>query len=153
MSAICGLPILECVYCLACARWVWKKCLYTAGYESENWGLATAQEFEPVPRICRLKFTINHNFKHEWICSCIRTIGLNLTIISFDLWAIYIAYTALWKITDITHIYILNPVTTLFVTDYITLGWRERFNKTGHGMQKLWSTRFVIRHIYTTLTS
>ncbi|KAH1240940.1 hypothetical protein GmHk_07G018670 [Glycine max] len=54
MSAICGLPILECVYCLACARWVWKKCLYTAGYESENWGLATAQEFEPVPRICRL---------------------------------------------------------------------------------------------------
>lgn len=54
MSVICGLPILECVYCLACARWVWKKCLYTAGYESENWGLATAQEFEPVPRICRL---------------------------------------------------------------------------------------------------
>lgn len=54
MSFICGLPILECVYCLACARWVWKKCLYTAGYESENWGLATAQEFEPVPRICRL---------------------------------------------------------------------------------------------------
>ncbi|KAK7389963.1 hypothetical protein VNO78_25260 [Psophocarpus tetragonolobus] len=55
MSFICcGLPILECVYCLGCARWVWKKCLYTAGYESENWGLATAQEFEPVPRICRL---------------------------------------------------------------------------------------------------
>lgn len=54
MSFICGLPILECVYCLACARWAWKKCLYTAGYESENWGLATAQEFEPVPRICRL---------------------------------------------------------------------------------------------------
>ncbi|KAK7349517.1 hypothetical protein VNO77_06951 [Canavalia gladiata] len=54
MSFICGFPILECVYCLACARWVWKKCLYTAGYESENWGLATAQEFEPVPRICRL---------------------------------------------------------------------------------------------------
>lgn len=53
MSAICGLPILECVYCLACARWVWKKCLYTAGRESENWGLATATEFEPVPRICR----------------------------------------------------------------------------------------------------
>ncbi|TKY63913.1 calmodulin-binding heat-shock protein [Spatholobus suberectus] len=54
MSFICGLPILECVYCLGCARWVWKKCLYTAGYESENWGLATTEEFEPVPRICRL---------------------------------------------------------------------------------------------------
>ncbi|PSS26330.1 Laminin subunit beta-2 like, partial [Actinidia chinensis var. chinensis] len=53
MSAICGLPLLECVYCLACARWVWKKILYTAGKESENWGLAGAGEFEPVPRICR----------------------------------------------------------------------------------------------------
>ncbi|XP_028769204.1 uncharacterized protein LOC114726695 isoform X2 [Neltuma alba] len=54
MSIICGLPILECVYCLGCARWAWQKCLYTAGYESENWGLACAEEFEPVPRICRL---------------------------------------------------------------------------------------------------
>ncbi|KAL5572841.1 hypothetical protein UlMin_022438 [Ulmus minor] len=54
MSIVCGIPILECVYCLGCARWVWLKCLYTAGYESENWGLASAEEFEPVPRLCRL---------------------------------------------------------------------------------------------------
>ncbi|CAJ2662695.1 unnamed protein product [Trifolium pratense] len=54
MSFICGFPLLECVYCLGCTRWVWKKCLYTAGYESENWGLATAEEFEPIPRICRV---------------------------------------------------------------------------------------------------
>lgn len=54
MSIACGVPILECVYCLGCARWLWLKCLYTAGYESENWGLATAEEFEPVPRLCRL---------------------------------------------------------------------------------------------------
>ncbi|XP_048334061.1 uncharacterized protein LOC107408739 [Ziziphus jujuba] len=54
MSIACGLPVLECVYCLACARWVWLKCLYTAGYESENWSLATTEEFEPVPRLCRL---------------------------------------------------------------------------------------------------
>ncbi|XP_062090329.1 uncharacterized protein LOC133796710 [Humulus lupulus] len=54
MSIACGVPILECVYCLGCARWVWLKCLYTAGYESENWGLATAEEFEPIPRLCRL---------------------------------------------------------------------------------------------------
>ncbi|KAJ7951139.1 Sn1-specific diacylglycerol lipase alpha [Quillaja saponaria] len=54
MSIICGLPVLECVYCLACARWVWKKCLHTSGYDSENWTLASAEEFEPVPRICRL---------------------------------------------------------------------------------------------------
>lgn len=54
MSIVCGLPILECVYCLACARWVWKKCLYTAGHESENWGLASVEEFMPVPHHCRL---------------------------------------------------------------------------------------------------
>ncbi|XP_024992724.1 uncharacterized protein LOC112526603 isoform X1 [Cynara cardunculus var. scolymus] len=53
MSLVCGCPILECVYCLGCARWAWKKCLYTAGRESENWGFATATEFDPVPRICR----------------------------------------------------------------------------------------------------
>ncbi|KAG6663496.1 hypothetical protein I3843_02G024200 [Carya illinoinensis] len=54
MSIACGLPILEGVYCLACARWVWQKCLYTAGHESENWGVATVEEFEPVPHLCRL---------------------------------------------------------------------------------------------------
>lgn len=53
MSIICGLPILECVYCLGCARWAWKRCLHSAGHESENWGIATAEEFEPVPRLCR----------------------------------------------------------------------------------------------------
>ncbi|XVF09895.1 hypothetical protein REPUB_Repub07fG0136400 [Reevesia pubescens] len=53
MSIICGLPLLECVYCLACARWAWKRCLHTAGHDSETWGLATAEEFEPVPPLCR----------------------------------------------------------------------------------------------------
>ncbi|XP_063936599.1 uncharacterized protein LOC108225508 isoform X2 [Daucus carota subsp. sativus] len=53
MSIICGLPLLECVYCLACASWAWKRCLHTAGHDSETWGLASAQEFEPVPRLCR----------------------------------------------------------------------------------------------------
>uniref|UniRef100_A0A7N0T2T4 Calmodulin-binding heat-shock protein n=1 Tax=Kalanchoe fedtschenkoi TaxID=63787 RepID=A0A7N0T2T4_KALFE len=54
MSIVCGLPLIECVYCLGCARWAWKKCLYTAGHESENWGLATPEEFECVPRLCRI---------------------------------------------------------------------------------------------------
>ncbi|XP_042504760.1 uncharacterized protein LOC122081636 [Macadamia integrifolia] len=54
MSIICGLPLLECVYCLACARWAWKRCLHSGSYDSENWGVATAEEFEPVPRLCRL---------------------------------------------------------------------------------------------------
>ncbi|XVE64240.1 hypothetical protein DITRI_Ditri07aG0085400 [Diplodiscus trichospermus] len=53
MSIICGLPLLECVYCLACARWAWKRCLHTAGHDSETWGIATAEEFEPVPRLCQ----------------------------------------------------------------------------------------------------
>ncbi|KAK8497873.1 hypothetical protein V6N11_013163 [Hibiscus sabdariffa] len=53
MSIICGIPLLECVYCLACARWAWKRCLHTAGHDSETWGLATAEEFVPVPRLCR----------------------------------------------------------------------------------------------------
>ncbi|XP_004496552.1 uncharacterized protein [Cicer arietinum] len=53
MSIICGLPLVECVYCLACARWAWKRCLHTAGHDSETWGFASIEEFEPVPRLCR----------------------------------------------------------------------------------------------------
>ncbi|KAK7364340.1 hypothetical protein VNO80_12917 [Phaseolus coccineus] len=53
MSFLCGLPLVECVYCLACARWAWKRCLHTAGHDSENWGFATVEEFEPIPRLCR----------------------------------------------------------------------------------------------------
>ncbi|KAF8369426.1 hypothetical protein HHK36_032561 [Tetracentron sinense] len=49
-----GLPFLECVYCFPCARCVWKRFLHTAGHESETWGLATTEEFEPIPRLCRL---------------------------------------------------------------------------------------------------
>ncbi|GLT60657.1 hypothetical protein SLA2020_334140 [Shorea laevis] len=65
MSIICGCPILEGVYCLACARWLWKKCLYTAGNESEHWGLATAEEFEPVPRLCRLILSVYEDDLHN----------------------------------------------------------------------------------------
>ncbi|XP_038977503.1 diacylglycerol lipase-alpha-like [Phoenix dactylifera] len=54
MSLACCIPVLECVYCLACARWAWQRCLYSAGHDSETWGLASADEFEPVPRLCRL---------------------------------------------------------------------------------------------------
>ncbi|MED6169379.1 hypothetical protein PIB30_020855 [Stylosanthes scabra] len=30
----------------------------SSSYESENWGLATAEEFEPVPRICRIILSV-----------------------------------------------------------------------------------------------
>ncbi|KAL1550742.1 hypothetical protein AAHA92_18669 [Salvia divinorum] len=53
MSILCGVPLLECVYCIGCVRWAWKRCLHNAAHDSEEWGLATPQEFEPVPRLCR----------------------------------------------------------------------------------------------------
>ncbi|XP_061350970.1 uncharacterized protein LOC133296030 [Gastrolobium bilobum] len=53
MSIMFCVPLVECVYCLACARWAWKRCLHTAGHDSETWGFATAEEFEPIPRLCR----------------------------------------------------------------------------------------------------
>ena len=53
MSILCGCPLIEGVYCLACTRWAYKRCLHTAGHDSETWGLSSAEEFEPVPRICR----------------------------------------------------------------------------------------------------
>ncbi|KAM7273847.1 hypothetical protein ACFE04_028511 [Oxalis oulophora] len=53
MSILCGIPILESACCLACARWAWRRCLHSAGHDSETWGLAAPDAFEPVPRICR----------------------------------------------------------------------------------------------------
>ncbi|KAK4403601.1 hypothetical protein Sango_0728700 [Sesamum angolense] len=61
MSILCGLPFLECIYCLACTRWVWKRCLHNAGHDSETWGQATADEFEPVPRLCRYILAVKEN--------------------------------------------------------------------------------------------
>ncbi|KAK7387374.1 hypothetical protein VNO78_28130 [Psophocarpus tetragonolobus] len=50
--ATCGL--VECVVVLGCTRWLWKRCTYVGGYESATWEGATAEEFEAVPRVCRL---------------------------------------------------------------------------------------------------
>lgn len=58
MSLVCGIPLLECVYCLACARWAWKRCLHTGEQDSERWGHASREEFEPVPRLCRLILSV-----------------------------------------------------------------------------------------------
>ncbi|KQK16244.1 uncharacterized protein LOC100825891 [Brachypodium distachyon] len=54
MSIACCVPVVECVYCLACARWAWQRCLHTTGYDSHTWGLASSGDFAPVPRLCRL---------------------------------------------------------------------------------------------------
>ncbi|MQM12947.1 hypothetical protein Taro_045866 [Colocasia esculenta] len=54
MSIICGVPLLESVCCLGCVGWAWKRFLHTGIRDSEAWALASADEFEPVPRLCRL---------------------------------------------------------------------------------------------------
>ncbi|XP_057971666.1 uncharacterized protein LOC131160243 [Malania oleifera] len=51
MSVSCG---VECVVVLGCLRWAWKRCTYVGSDDSATWALATAEEFEPVPRVCRI---------------------------------------------------------------------------------------------------
>lgn len=51
MSVSCG---VECVVILGCMRWAWKRCTYVGSDDSAAWPCATADEFEPVPHICRL---------------------------------------------------------------------------------------------------
>ncbi|TQD88451.1 hypothetical protein C1H46_025975 [Malus baccata] len=51
MSVACG---MECVVVLGCMRWVWRRCTYIGSNDSATWSSATPDEFDPVPRICRL---------------------------------------------------------------------------------------------------
>lgn len=51
MSVTCG---VECFLVVGCLRWGWKRCTYTGSYDSGTWPIATAEEFEPIPRICRV---------------------------------------------------------------------------------------------------
>lgn len=51
MSVACG---VECVVVLGCGRWAWKRCTYIGSYDSATWPIATAEEFEPIPRVCRI---------------------------------------------------------------------------------------------------
>ncbi|XP_042498758.1 uncharacterized protein LOC122077059 [Macadamia integrifolia] len=44
----------ECVFCLGCSRWAWKRCTYVGSDDSLTWPSATPDEFEPIPRICRV---------------------------------------------------------------------------------------------------
>ncbi|PKA62734.1 hypothetical protein AXF42_Ash018942 [Apostasia shenzhenica] len=51
MSVSCG---LECVVCVGCTRWAWKRLAYVGSYDSESWPAAGAGDFEPIPRLCRV---------------------------------------------------------------------------------------------------
>lgn len=37
---------------------MWQRCLHSGGYDSETWGVASAEEFEPVPRLCRIILSV-----------------------------------------------------------------------------------------------
>lgn len=41
-----------------CLRWAWKRCTYIGNYDSATWPDATADEFSPIPRLCRLILAI-----------------------------------------------------------------------------------------------
>lgn len=51
MSVTCG---LECVFCVGFSRWAWKRCTHVGSDDSATWTTATSEEFEPIPRICRV---------------------------------------------------------------------------------------------------
>lgn len=51
MSVACG---LECVFCVGFSRWGWKRCTHVGSDDSATWAAATPEEFEPIPRICRV---------------------------------------------------------------------------------------------------
>ncbi|KAE8021969.1 hypothetical protein FH972_007812 [Carpinus fangiana] len=51
MSVSCG---MECVVVLGCMRWAWKRCTYIGSDDSATWPLATPDEIEAVPRVCRI---------------------------------------------------------------------------------------------------
>ncbi|KAM0960725.1 hypothetical protein ACFX2I_025629 [Malus domestica] len=55
MSVACG---MECVVVLGCMRWVWRRCTYIGANDSSTWTSASPDEFDPVPRVCRLVLAV-----------------------------------------------------------------------------------------------
>ncbi|KAK9118067.1 hypothetical protein Scep_016160 [Stephania cephalantha] len=51
MSVSCG---VECVVCITCGRWAWKRCTHNGSSDSATWPPAAAADFSPIPRACRL---------------------------------------------------------------------------------------------------
>ncbi|XP_021766215.1 uncharacterized protein LOC110730701 [Chenopodium quinoa] len=45
---------VECVVIIGFSRWLWKRCTYVGSNDSATWPSATPDEFEPVPRLCRV---------------------------------------------------------------------------------------------------
>nr|CAD1839025.1 unnamed protein product [Ananas comosus var. bracteatus] len=47
MSVVGG---LECVVCVGCSRWAWKRLNYVGAYDSESWPLSSPARCGPCPR-------------------------------------------------------------------------------------------------------
>ncbi|KAK9950794.1 hypothetical protein M0R45_006263 [Rubus argutus] len=62
MSFLCA---AECVMVCGCTRWLWRRCMHVASDDSDTWPLATVDEFEPVPRLCRLILAVYETDLHE----------------------------------------------------------------------------------------
>ncbi|KAI9160842.1 hypothetical protein LWI28_012007 [Acer negundo] len=62
MSVSCG---VECVLILGFSRWMWKRCTYVGSDDSASWSNATPEEFEPIPRICRLILAVYESDLHN----------------------------------------------------------------------------------------
>ncbi|KAM7523851.1 hypothetical protein LguiA_013753 [Lonicera macranthoides] len=46
-------------------RWGWRRCTYIGSNDSATWPTATAEEFEPVPRICRIILAVYEEDLHH----------------------------------------------------------------------------------------
>ncbi|KAH7556997.1 hypothetical protein ACOSP7_026336 [Xanthoceras sorbifolium] len=62
MSVSCG---VECVLILGFSRWMWKRCTYVGSDDSASWSNATPEEFEPIPRVCRLILAVYESDLHN----------------------------------------------------------------------------------------
>ncbi|KAL9355082.1 hypothetical protein Peur_053052 [Populus x canadensis] len=62
MFFCCG---VESVVILGFGRWAWKRCTYIGANDSANWTFATPEEFEPIPRMCRLVLAVYESDLHN----------------------------------------------------------------------------------------
>ena len=61
MSIAVGVPLLECIYIVACGRYLCKRWLMAGYKDSKEWPLASVEDFEPIPRMCRMILAVYEN--------------------------------------------------------------------------------------------
>lgn len=58
MSLAVGVPILECLTVVACGRYLLKRFCHSGSFDSDQWELASPQDFRDVPRLCRVVLAV-----------------------------------------------------------------------------------------------